>query len=122
MIDPGVKVEKGYFVDDQGTAGDYWVKDRDGKPFEGNVWPGACHFPDFTRPDVRTWWATLYKDFMAKGVDGVWNDMNEPAVFGQHENTMPCDNQHKGGDGLTPGSHLRFHNIFGLNMVRASRQ
>ena len=122
MIDPGVKVEKGYFVDDQGTAGDYWVKDRNGKAFEGNVWPGACHFPDFTRPEVRTWWATLYKDFMAKGVDGVWNDMNEPAVFGQHENTMPGDNQHKGGDGLTPGSHLRFHNIFGLNMVRASRQ
>ncbi len=122
MIDPGVKVEKGYFVDDQGTAGDYWVKTRDGKPFEGNVWPGACHFPDFTRPEVRTWWATLYKDFMAKGIDGVWNDMNEPAIFGQPESTMPRDNQHFGGEGLEPGTHLRFHNVFGLNMVRASRQ
>ena len=122
MIDPGVKVEKGYFVDDQGTAGDYWVKTRDGKPFEGDVWPGACHFPDFTRPEVRTWWATLYKDFMAKGVDGVWNDMNEPAVFGQKESTMPRDNQHLNGDGGAAGPHLRFHNVFGLNMVRASRQ
>lgn len=122
MIDPGVKVEKGYFVDDQGTAGDYWVKDKDGKPFVGDVWPGPCHFPDFTRPDVRMWWATLYKDFMATGIDGVWNDMNEPAVFNQHENTMPVDNRHLGGEGLSAGPHLRFHNVFGLNMVRASRQ
>lgn len=122
MIDPGVKVEPGYFVDDQGTAGDYWVKDKDGQPFVGNVWPGPCHFPDFTRPEVRSWWATLYKDYMATGIDGVWNDMNEPSVFGGPGGTMPVDNQHKGGDGVYAGSHLRFHNVFGLNMVRASRQ
>ena len=122
MIDPGVKVEEGYFVDDQGTAGDYWVKDKNGQVFEGNVWPGACHFPDFTRPEVRSWWATLYKDFMATGVDGVWNDMNEPAIFGQPENTMPRDNRHLGGEGVTAGPHLRFHNVYGMNMVRASRQ
>ncbi len=122
MIDPGVKAEPGYFVDDQGTAGDYWVKTADGRPFVGDVWPGGCHFPDFTRPEVRSWWATLYKDFMAQGVDGVWNDMNEPAVFGQPQTTMPRDNQHGGGEGLAPGSHLRYHNVFGLNMVRASRQ
>ena len=116
MIDPGVKAEEGYFVDDQGTAGDYWVKDREGKPYVGNVWPGPCHFPDFTREEVRTWWATLYKDYMATGIDGVWNDMNEPSVFGGPGGTMPVDNRHE------TGSHLRFHNIFGLNMVRASRQ
>jgi alpha-glucosidase len=122
MIDPGVKVEEGYFVDDQGTAADYWVKDKDGKPFVGNVWPGPCHFPDFTRPEVRTWWATLYKDYMATGIDGVWNDMNEPSVFGGPDGTMPVDNKHLGGDGVQPGPHARFHNVFGLNMVRASRQ
>lgn len=122
MIDPGVKAEKGYFVDDQGRAGDYFVKTADGKLFEGNVWPGACHFPDFTRPEVRSWWSTLYRDFMATGVDGVWNDMNEPAIFGQPEQTMPLDNRHEGGDGITAGPHLRFHNLYGMNMVRASRQ
>ena len=116
MIDPGVKAEEGYFVDDQGTAGDYWVKDSEGKPYVGNVWPGPCHFPDFTREEVRTWWATLYKDYMATGIDGVWNDMNEPSVFGGPGGTMPVDNRHE------TGSHLRFHNVFGLNMVRASRQ
>ena len=122
MIDPGVKAEKGYFVDDQGRAGDYFVKTADGKLFEGNVWPGACHFPDFTRPEVRSWWSTLYRDFMATGVDGVWNDMNEPAIFGQPEQTMPLDNRHEGGEGVTAGPHLRFHNVYGMNMVRASRQ
>ena len=118
MIDPGVKVEQGYFVDDQGTAADYWVKDKDGKPFVGRVWPGDCHFPDFTRPEVRTWWATLYKDFMATGIDGVWNDMNEPSVFGGPDGTMPIDNLH---GTVSKASHLRCHNIYGLNMVRASR-
>lgn len=59
---------------------------------------------------------------MATGVDGVWNDMNEPAIFGQPENTMPKDNHHLGGDGVAPGPHLRFHNVYGMNMVRASRQ
>ena len=122
MIDPGVKAEKGYFVDDQGMAGDYYIKDKDGKPFVGNVWPGPCHFPDFTRPEVRTWWATLYKDYMATGIDGVWNDMNEPTVFGFPDNIMPLDNQHFGGDGVAPGNHLRFHNMYGMQMVRASRQ
>lgn len=128
MIDPGVKVEPGYFVDDQGTAGDYWVKTADGRPFEGKVWPGLCHFPDFTRPDVRTWWATLYKDFMATGIDGVWNDMNEPTAFEQSENTMPLNNVHIGenralrtGKNDNAFSHLRFHNVYGMQMVRASR-
>ena len=154
MIDPGVSAEPGYFVDDQGTAGDYWVKDKDGQPYVGNVWPGPCHFPDFTREDVRTWWATLYRDFMATGIDGVWNDMNEPSVFSGVKGTMPVDNQHgterlkiKNGkyDYLLSSnpdsnanhifhpssfnsnpslltSHLRYHNVYGMNMVRASRQ
>lgn len=118
MIDPGVKAEPGYFVDDQGTAGDYWVKTADGKPFVGDVWPGACHFPDFTRSEVRHWWGTLYKDFMATGIDGVWNDMNEPSVFSGPGGTMPIDNQH---GAQNQASHLRFHNIYGMQMVRASR-
>ena len=122
MIDPGVKVEKGYFVYDQGTAGDYWVKDKDGKPFTGRVWPGDCHFPDFTRPDVRLWWATLYKDYVRTGIDGVWNDMNEPSVFGGEDGSMPETNRHLGGDGQPAGPHLRYHNLFGYYMVKASRE
>lgn len=122
MIDPGVKVDPGYFADQSGTENDCWVKDKEGNTFVGKVWPGMCHFPDFTRPHVRAWWASLYKDFMAQGVDGVWNDMNEPAVFDGPDNSMPEDNLHMGGDGLQAGPHLRYHNQYGFNMVRASRQ
>src|SRR5205814_487293 len=86
MIDPGIKAEPGYFVYDQGTAKDLWVKPgmggADGKTsYTGKVWRGGCVSRDFTMGETRTWWAGLYKDFLASGVDGVWNDMNEPAVF-----------------------------------------
>ena len=122
MIDPGVKAQEGYWVDDQLMANGYAVLDEEGKPFVGKVWPGDCHFPDFTRPEVRSWWSTLYPPFMAQGVDGIWNDMNEPAVFEGPRSSMPITNVHKGGDGLRQDTHLRYHNVYGLNMVRASRQ
>ena len=122
MIDPGAKVDSTYWVDKEGLANDYFVHDADGKPFEGNMWPGLTHWPDFSMPEVREWWAGLYKDFMAQGVDGIWNDVNEPAVFGGGEEmTMPDDNIHRGGDGRTAGNHVRYHNVFGYDMVRASR-
>ncbi len=121
MIDPGIKVEKGFWLDDEGTAKDYWVRKANGKHYIGKVWPGPCHFPDFTRPEVRRWWSTLYVPFMAQGVDGVWNDMNEPAIGDGPEVSMPKDNIHRGGEGMAEGPHLRFHNVYGFNMVRASR-
>ena len=121
MIDPGIKVEKGFWLDDEGTEKDYWVRKADGTHYIGKVWPGPCHFPDFTRPEVRTWWSTLYIPFMAHGIDGVWNDMNEPAIGDGPEVSMPKDNIHRGGEGMAEGPHLRFHNVYGYNMVRASR-
>jgi len=86
------------------------------------VWPGECSFPDFTMPETRSWWATLYQDFMATGIDGVWNDMNEPAVFNGPGGTMPDDNRHRGGGELPPDVHLRYHNVYGYLMVQASRE
>jgi alpha-glucosidase len=122
MIDPGVKAQKGYFVYDQGVAGDYFVKKADGGEYHGEVWPGMCAFPDFTNPKTQTWWAGLYKDFMALGIDGVWNDMCEPSVFNVPTKTMPTDNLHAGGDGLSAGTHAQYHNAYGMLMVKASRQ
>jgi len=123
MVDPGIKNEEGYFVHDSGDEANAWTQDKDGNEYHGYVWPGECVFPDFTNADVRTWWAGLYKDFMAHGIDGVWNDMNEPAVFNVPTKTMPEDNIHRadaefGG----PGDHAQFHNVYGMLMVRASRE
>ena len=122
MIDPGVKKDPGYKVYDSGTSQNAWVQADDGKPFVGKVWPGDCVFPDFTMPATRQWWAGLYKDYIGKGIDGVWNDMNEPAVFDGPDSTMPEDNLHRGGGGLPAGSHRMYHNVFGMLMVSASRQ
>jgi len=122
MIDPGVKKDPGYFAYDSGTQADAWVKTASGKDFVGKVWPGDCVFPDYTIPAVRAWWANLYGDFMAKGVDGVWNDMNEPSVFETEDGTMPMDNHHRGGGDLPPGPHAQYHNVYGMLMVKASRE
>ncbi len=123
MIDPGAKLEKGYPVFDSGTENDVWIKAANGDgPFVGKVWPGECVFPDFTRPETRAWWAGLYKDFIGKGVDGVWNDMNEPAVFDVPDATMDTGARHRGGDGLPPDTEARYHNVFGMLEVRASRE
>ena len=121
MIDPGVKAESGYFVYDQGSAGDHWIYDASGGWYTGEVWPGSCHFPDYTRPETRNWWAGLYDDFMAQGVDGVWNDMNEPGIFDGPGHSMPVDCWHRGGGGLPAGQHAQYHNVYGMLMVKASR-
>jgi alpha-glucosidase len=122
MIDPGIKAEPGFSVYDSGTAGDHWVKTARGEVYKGEVWPGQCVFPDYTRAETRQWWAGLYKDFLATGIDGVWNDMNEPAIFNVASKTMPEDNVHRGGEGLAVGPHSRFHNVYGMLMARATRE
>ncbi|KAK6228820.1 hypothetical protein SCA6_001160 [Theobroma cacao] len=81
MPDPGIKHEKGYFVYDSGTDHDAWIQEANGMYFVGDVWPGPCVFPNFTESKIRSWWANLVRDFISNGVDGIWNDMNEPAIF-----------------------------------------
>ncbi len=122
MIDPGVKKDTSYPVYQSGTSKDLWVQTKDGKPYVGKVWPGECVFPDFTMPVTRQWWSGLYRNYLAKGVDGVWNDMNEPAIFEVESRTMPEDNQHRGGGDLPPGPHLLYHNTYGMLMTSATRE
>ncbi len=117
MIDPGVKHDPGYTIYEEGTAGDHWVKTPDGEPYVGDVWPGPCVFPDFTREETAAWWGELYKPFLDTGIDGVWNDMNEPSVFTSPTKLMPEECVHRGMGGDT---HDRFHNVYGMLMVRAS--
>ena len=119
MIDPGAKVDPDYFVYKSGTENDIWVKTADGKNFTGDAWPGAAAFPDFTYPKANKWWRSLYKDFLAQGVDGVWNDVNEPHTPNK---TMPENNFHRGGGKIPAGTHLQYHNVYGFLMVKASRE
>ena len=123
IIDPGIKREPGYHVYDSGEALGAWVETRLGDVYTGQVWPGYCVFPDFTRARVRNWWADLYGPFLALGIDGVWNDMNEPAIFNVDSKTMPLDNVHHGDRELGgTGPHARYHNVYGMLMARATRE
>ncbi len=81
IIDAGVKVEEGYEPYDSGKAGDFFCKKADGSDFVAAVWPGRCVFPDFLREDARRWFGDLYRPLLEAGIEGFWNDMNEPALF-----------------------------------------
>ena len=81
IIDAGVKKEDGYDVYEEGRTNGYFCKTADGSDFRGGVWPGIVGFPDFLRKDVREWFGSKYKVLTDMGIDGFWNDMNEPAIF-----------------------------------------
>ncbi|OIV92940.1 hypothetical protein TanjilG_20602 [Lupinus angustifolius] len=121
MLDPGIKQEEGYFAYDTGSKNDIWVQKADGTPFIGDVWPGSCVFPDYTQSKARVWWANLVKDFISNGVDGIWNDMNEPSVFKILTKTMPESNVHRGDSELGGcQNHSFYHNVYGLLMARST--
>jgi len=116
IIDPGIKVDENYWVYKEGKDNKYFCRRSDDYFMEGHVWPGRCQFPDFTNPEVREWWGGLFKGLVDTGVAGIWNDMNEPAVFGS--GTFPDDVRHQ-YDGHR-GSHRKAHNVYGMQMVRAT--
>lgn len=119
IIDPGIKLDPDYWVYKEAQENDYFCKRADGPPMIGKVWPGECAFPDYTNPDVREWWAGLFKELVGEiGVKGVWNDMNEPAVMEVPGKTFPDDVRHN-YDGH-PCSHRKAHNIYGTQMARAT--
>lgn len=115
IVDPGVKVEKGYGVYERGLKENVFVKYADSTNYTGEVWPGWCHFPDFTSAKGRSWWTGEIKTYATDGISGIWNDMNEIATWGQK---MP-DNLLFNYDGKVT-SHLQARNVYGFNMAKAS--
>lgn len=81
IIDAGVKIEDGYDVYEEGVKRNLFCKNEDGKDFVAAVWPGKVCFPDFLNPEAREWFGALYERLTSCGIDGFWNDMNEPAIF-----------------------------------------
>jgi len=113
---------EGYAPYDTGIAGNHFVHNPDGGVFAGRVWPGASVFPDFTRARTRAWWGSLYKDLVAQGMAGHWNDMNEPSVFSSQK-TLPLDSVHRieePGFESRDATHAEVHNIVGLENARAT--
>jgi len=113
----------GYAPFETGSSGDHFVRNADGSTFVGMVWPGPSVFPDFTQKSTREWWGELYKPFVAEGLSGFWNDMNEPSVFNVPNGTMPDDVQHRieePGFAKRTATHREIHNVYGMENSRAT--
>jgi alpha-glucosidase len=129
IVDPGIKVDANYPIYAAGEREHVFTRTAAGEELHATVWPGVCAFPDFTDPRARAWFGSLYEGFLDQGVDGFWNDMNEPATFVppnldeptlMHDprKTFAVDTAHD-GDGA-PGPHARYHNVYGMQMARAT--
>ncbi len=115
IVDPGVKVNDGYFMYDEGRTGDHFVKHSDGREYNGSVWPGPSAFPDFHGAATREWWAGHVRRWLAdSGPSGLWIDMNEPASRDITGSIM--DTWHDGG--RLP--HAAARNTYALQMARAT--
>jgi alpha-glucosidase len=120
IVDPGVKDDPKFGVLKRGVKQDAFVKEADGQTdFIGEVWPGKARFPDFLNAQTRAWWGDEQKALLDAGVAGFWNDMNEPSNFTHPDKTLPPDAQHRTDQG--PRRHRDVHNLYGMEMVRASR-
>jgi len=117
ILDPGIKIEKGYPMYELAMKRDGFVKYPDGKLYDAGVWPGRCHFPDFTHAQTRLLWDEQMNFYTQMGIQGFWNDMNEPAAWGKEMPTMLCFN----GDG-NPCNLIQARNVYGLNMSGSTYQ
>lgn len=81
IIDAGVKIEDGYSVYEEGVKNRCFCQREDGSDFVAAVWPGDTHLPDVLNPEARKWFGDKYRFLTDQGIEGFWNDMNEPAIF-----------------------------------------
>lgn len=115
ICDPGIKVEEGYKAYEEGVRDQVFIKYPDGSDYKGQVWPGWCHFPDFTNPKARKWWKDHIEEYINVGLTGLWNDMNEIATWG---NMLP-ENIEMDFDG-NKSTIRRGRNVYGFQMARSS--
>jgi alpha-glucosidase len=121
IADPGVKDDPRYGVLRRGRALGAFVKNADGrKDYIGRVWPGRSRWPDFLNSEVRRWWGQEQSRLLELGIAGIWNDMNEPALFDSPTKTLPEDCLHRSD--LGPMRHAEAHNLYGSQMAHASRE
>ncbi|HEU5139530.1 MAG TPA: glycoside hydrolase family 31 protein [Bacillales bacterium] len=117
IVDAGVKEDPEFPIYKEGLQQDLFCKYIEGNLFFGDVWPGNSVFPDFTKAAARKWWGEKYKYYSDLGIEGIWNDMNEPAVFNETK-TMALKAMHE-NDG-DPKTHRELHNVYGMLMEQST--
>uniref|UniRef100_A0A671XA15 Glucosidase alpha, neutral C n=1 Tax=Sparus aurata TaxID=8175 RepID=A0A671XA15_SPAAU len=120
ISDPHFKFDPGWLLYNEAREGGHFVRDREGQIYLGSCWPGACSYLDFSNPDTRAWYSGCFSLEEYKGSTPslfLWNDMNEPSVFGGPEQTMPKDAVHHGG-----WEHRELHNLYGFYQHMATAE
>ena len=118
IIDAGIKVDANYFAYNELVDLGCYMRRVDQSPYVGRVWPGDCIFPDFLDERARSYWADLNANFVkANGIDGIWNDMDEPSIFNGVNTTMSPDALHCDGS-----KHALHHNAYSMNLIRATKE
>ncbi|XP_038643387.1 neutral alpha-glucosidase AB-like isoform X2 [Scyliorhinus canicula] len=118
IVDPHIKIDSGYRIHTTIQSQNFYVKTKEGSDYEGWCWPGSAGYPDFTKPEMRSWWASMFAYDQYEGsMDNlyIWNDMNEPSVFNGPEVTMHKDAVHAGGF-----EHRDVHNLYALYVQMAT--
>lgn len=119
ILNPGIAIAEDNDIYREGLDGEHFLLNEQGQPVTGRVWPGPCAFPDFSREQTREWWAGCVQRLLEEvPLDGLWCDMNEPAVFRSPTGTLPESVIHRG---LGGGRHGEFHNLYGQWMAEATR-
>ena len=114
IIDPGVKLDPGYSVYDEGLAKGLFATTESGSTYIGQVWPGKTAFPDFVQEEARQWWGQLNAEHVKSGIAGIWNDMNEPATGAISADSMRF--------GAGKFSQERYHNTYALLMAMGTHE
>uniref|UniRef100_A0A8C9ZHF2 Glucosidase II alpha subunit n=1 Tax=Sander lucioperca TaxID=283035 RepID=A0A8C9ZHF2_SANLU len=119
IVDPHIKVDSNYKIHNEIRSRGFYIKNKDGGDYEGWCWPGSAGYPDFTRADMREWWASMFAYDQYEGsMENLytWNDMNEPSVFNGPEVTMHKDAVHGAWE------HRDVHNLYGFYVQMATAE
>ncbi|KAG8224893.1 hypothetical protein J437_LFUL004634 [Ladona fulva] len=121
IVDPHIKRDGSYFLHNDAEANNFYVKNKDGKVYEGWCWPGSSSYLDFYDDKVMDYYSNryLFNNYVGSTEDlHIWNDMNEPSVFNGPEITMPKDCLHDNGK----WEHRDVHNTYALMNVKSSME
>ena len=86
IVDPHIRVSDDYVIYAKALESDLFIKDDDGKPFEGRCWPKQSSWLDFMNPKTTEFLEKVYTGQVITGDAAsfiwsdpsvhIWNDMN----------------------------------------------
>ncbi|CAG8483282.1 6536_t:CDS:2 [Racocetra fulgida] len=64
IVDPGIKIENGYWAYEEGVKRGIFIKNAKGENIVGQVWPGLTNFPDWFNKDTEKYWGDAIEKWL----------------------------------------------------------